>query len=161
MKKIFIVGEEDNFVNSFGNNIKEFDEKITEKIKIKSPYFNQDRKIYDKLFNEFISTKNLVSFNQSFKGNYIFARTFFDSCESDGKIPFLLIFNSHLQDFQNKIFWMEKLLMEGFPSENILFIGGRFFCEEEKKFLKKWKIKYFSMNALFLDLENQIDLITE
>jgi hypothetical protein len=55
MKKIFIVGEEDNFVNSFGNNIKEFDEKITEKIKIKSPYFNQDRKIYDKLFNEFIS----------------------------------------------------------------------------------------------------------
>jgi arginase family enzyme len=99
--------------------------------------------------------------------SYSLTRAFLDYYENSGKKPCLIIFDAHADcvlekgDFPTSHSWLRKVILEGFPTENILLVGARSYSKEEFEFLKENKIQQISINSISEDIDNIADTIME
>jgi len=105
--------------------------------------------------------------------SYHLGKAFFEHCKNSSKDPCLIIFDAH-PDCMSSISqnsggseiptheeWLRALIRDGFPSENILFVGMRNPDPQETEFLSRNKIRVIGMNQLLEDLRDTCDVIME
>ncbi len=123
--------------------------------------------IYDNSFETFEQKPKVVFLGGDHSISYSATRAFFDYCDSIGKKPCLIVFDAHAdlmpcsEEFPDNRRWLRKLIEDGFPSENVLLVGGRNIDEKELIFMKEKGIKNISMNSLNENLQEACDTIME
>jgi len=126
--------------------------------------------IYKNAFEMYEEQPKTIFLGGDHSVSYSLTRAFFDYCQNSGKEPCLIVFDAHAdcmpvtkgaENFPTHEEWLRKLIEDGFPTKNILLVGGRNFLKEESDFLKSHKIKTISMNQLLLNIEDSCDIIME
>ena len=122
--------------------------------------------IYENAFEVFESKEKVIFLGGDHSVSYSLTRSFFDYCQTNGKEPCLIVFDSHadlMESMQEPTHeeWLRKLIEDGFPAENILLVGVRNMWKSESEFVKEKGIRIISMNQLMMDLEDSCDIIME
>lgn len=114
--------------------------------------------IYKKAFEEFGADELRLFSEGNHSSSYSLSRAFFDYCENEGDEPCLIIFDSHPGLGEGG--WLRKLIEDGFPIHNILFVGLRNVDPLEKKFIGE-KFRRVSIDELMFSLAEKTDAIME
>ena len=102
--------------------------------------------------------------------SYSLVKAFLAHCKSSGKKPCLIIFDAHpdcmppvpgYSETPTHEEWVRALVDNGFPAENILFVGVRNSDAQETEFLSRNRIRIIGMNQLLEDLRDTCDIIME
>mgnify|MGYP001604528144 FL=1 len=102
--------------------------------------------------------------------SYSLVKTFLAHCKSSDKKPCLIIFDAHpdcmssvpgTSEIPTHEEWVRALVDNGFPAENILFVGVRNSDAQEIEFLSRNRIRIIGMNQLLEDLRDTCDIIME
>ncbi|HLD98507.1 MAG TPA: arginase family protein [Candidatus Nanoarchaeia archaeon] len=129
--------------------------------------------VHDLLDKEIFNIFHLNNFKEKliFLGGdhsltYYSALSFFRQCNEVNEKPFLIIFDAHADckkefngNFSN-ISWTRGIIKEGFPSENIIFVGLRNLTKEENEFLSDNNIRCYMMKDL-TEFQEICDIIME
>jgi len=76
----------------------------------------------------------------------------------------LVVFDAHgdcLEDGDDSVTWLRKLIESGFSGGRVILIGARNLSMDERKFLKENKVTLISMDVLQEDLHEISDLVME
>ncbi|MBS3146338.1 arginase family protein [Candidatus Woesearchaeota archaeon] len=139
-------------------------------------YFSSEINVYDiTIYESNIEKTNESILNEAKRfdkaiflgGDHSITYNLFNAFSSKFRNTGLLIFDAHPdcevytdiaahEDFVRKL--IDDMLLE---KENVILVGLRIFSENEIKFLKDNKIKFFSMKDIFNDLQNVCDEIME
>jgi len=139
-------------------------------------YFSSEINVYDiTIYESNIEKTNESILNEAKRfdkaiflgGDHSITYNLFNAFSSKFRNTGLLIFDAHPdcevytdiaahEDFVRKL--IDDMLLE---KENVILVGLRIFSENEIKFLKYNKIKFFSMKDIFNDLQNVCDEIME
>ena len=139
-------------------------------------YFSSEVNVYDvKIYDSNIEKTNESILNEAKKfdkaiflgGDHSITYNIFKAFSLKFRNTGLLIFDAHPdcevytdiaahEDFVRKL--IDDMLLE---KENVILVGLRIFSENEIKFLKDNKIKFFSMKDIFNDLQSVCDDIME
>jgi agmatinase len=124
--------------------------------------------IYKNAFEIFEEKKRTIFLGGDHSISYFLTRAFFDYCQNSGRDPCLIVFDAHAdcrkpvnKNFPTQKEWLRQLIEDGFPSKNILLVGGRNVWKEEINFLEKNKIKRIGVNELNNNSEEITDVIME
>ncbi|MEK6758058.1 MAG: arginase family protein [Nanoarchaeota archaeon] len=124
--------------------------------------------IYKNSFEIFETKPKTIFLGGDHSVSYSVTRAFFDSCQNSGKEPCLIVFDAHAdcmppvdRKFPTHEEWLSGLVLDGFPSKNILLVGARNVDAVERDFLKKHKIKQISINQIEEELQDITDVIME
>lgn len=102
--------------------------------------------------------------------SYSLGKAFLEHCKSSDKKPCLIIFDAHPDcmssapgnsEIPTHEEWLRALVDDGFPAENILFVGVRNSDPSEIEFLSRRRIRVIGMNQLLEDLRDTCDVIME
>ena len=122
--------------------------------------------IYKNAFGTFEKKSKTIFLGGDHSISYSLIRAFLDYCQSSGKEPCLIVFDSHPDCMPptkepTHEEWLRKLIEDGFPKENVLIVGLRNSWKDEIKFLKENRIKTISINQILEDLQDMCDTIME
>ncbi|MCX6747090.1 MAG: arginase family protein [Candidatus Pacearchaeota archaeon] len=122
--------------------------------------------IYKNAFGTFEKKSKTIFLGGDHSISYSLTRAFLDYCQSFGKEPCLIVFDSHPDCMPptkepTHEEWLRKLIEDGFPKENVLIVGLRNSWKDEIKFLKENRIKTISINQILEDLQDMCDTIME
>jgi len=125
-------------------------------IKINNKEIDKQQKI---IFQESLkilkSNKQTLFIGGDHSISYPLVRAFLKHCHSQKtpQEPFLIVFDAHpdcmppMKEPTHEE-WLSAIIEEGFPTKNIILIGIRKVEPEEKKFLKKHKIKIMKLKQI-------------
>jgi arginase family enzyme len=125
-----------------------------------------NRLIYKNSLKIFETKPKVIFLGGDHSISYSIDKAFLDYCNSEGKQPYLIVFDSHpdcmspMEEPSHEE-WLRKLIETGFPTKNILIVGARNIDKEELIFMKKNDIKVIDMNQLLEDLHEACDFIME
>jgi len=123
--------------------------------------------IYKNAFEIFEEQPKTIFLGGDHSISYSLVRAFLDYCENSEKEPCLIVFDAHADcmlsnnKFATHEDWLRKLIDDGFPTKNILHVGGRNFWKEEIEFMNISRIKKINLNELNTNLEDITDAIME
>lgn len=124
--------------------------------------------IYENAFEIFGNFQKTIFLGGDHSISYSLVRAFFDFCQNSEREPCLVVFDAHADcknssknEFPTNRSWLKKLILEGFPCQNILLVGIREVEEEEMEFLRENKIKIIYPNQFLLDIEDTCDILME
>lgn len=132
---------------------------------------NSDLKLTNKLIYEnsletFGTKPRTIFLGGDHSISYSILAAFHKFCELEKKKPCLIVFDAHADCLEETKYptnrnWLRKLIVSGFPKENILLVGVRNINKKEMQFLKENKIKIVSISSLTEDLHETCDTIME
>ena len=122
--------------------------------------------IYKNSFKMFGTQPKMIYVGGDHSISYSLVRGFFDSCQSSGKEPCLIVFDAHADCMEpmrepTHEEWLRKLIEDGFPAKNILLVGVRNIWQKEMIFLREKGIRIITMNQLLENLQDTCDIIME
>ncbi len=127
-----------------------------------------NKNIYDLAFESFNEKEKIFFIGGDHSMSYSTTRAFFDWVENKGREPVLIVFDAHpdlMEPVDGKIptheEWLKGLVNDGFKPQNILLVGLRNMSIEEKKFLEKNNMVYFTAQDLMFDFHDKLDSIVE
>ncbi len=92
-------------------------------------------------------------------------KAFLFHCKLETKAPCLIMFDACADCSEDKKdkskSWLKDLILFGFPPENILLVGTRYFSKDEKDFLKSERVKMISLNSFLEDIGSACDSVME
>ncbi|MEM3074328.1 MAG: arginase family protein [Candidatus Pacearchaeota archaeon] len=122
--------------------------------------------IYDNAIEIIGNNEKIVFLGGDQSMTYGIGKAFMEVCNSEGKEPFLIVFDAHadVSEYSDKIpknnQWLRALINEGFRGENIILVGLRVSSKDKNDFLEESKIRVYRMRDLN-NYEEICDIIME
>jgi len=124
--------------------------------------------IYKNAFDTYETKPKTIFLGGDHSVSYNLVRAFFDYCENSNPVkePCLIVFDAHpdlMKPMKEPTHeeWLRKLIEDGFPAQNILFVGIRNSYLDELSYIKEKRIRTVSMNQILLNIEEACDIIME